>query len=154
MEIAVNVKPIQFPTDPLNEVFAAVVQASSKEMAVRVTHYVLLQRIAFGACSQVETRGNFRTGRELGHKQGHLPKKYMYIYRYFHVMRVHNIESKHILRKTVKTSCIVTYGTANIQSRILFVYVIPCYKALDKKRQFRLEKRISALTEQQNSSSN
>jgi hypothetical protein len=36
MEIAVNIKPIQFPTDPLNEVFAAVVQASSKEMAARV----------------------------------------------------------------------------------------------------------------------
>jgi hypothetical protein len=43
MEIAVNVKPLQFPTDPLNEVIAAVVQASSEEMVVTVpTHYVPL----------------------------------------------------------------------------------------------------------------
>jgi len=43
MEIAVNVKPLQFSTDPLNEVIATAVQASSKEMAGTVpTHYVAL----------------------------------------------------------------------------------------------------------------
>jgi hypothetical protein len=66
MEIAVNVKPIQFPTDALNEVFAAAVQASSKEMVARVpTHYVLLQRIAFRACEQVKTKGHPQGRREL-----------------------------------------------------------------------------------------
>jgi hypothetical protein len=66
MEIAVNVKPIQFPTDPLNEVFA-VVETSSKELAVRVpTHYVLLQRIAFGVCSHVETAGQLQDWKRTG----------------------------------------------------------------------------------------
>lgn len=59
----VNVEPLQFPTDPLNEGIAAAVQSSSKEMAQTVpTHYVELQRIAFLACNQARTTG---------HPQGH-----------------------------------------------------------------------------------
>ena len=48
MEIAVNIKPLQCPTDPLNEVIAAALQASSKEALATVpTYYSPLQGIAF-----------------------------------------------------------------------------------------------------------
>jgi hypothetical protein len=63
MEIAVNIKPLQFPTDPLNEVIAAALQASSKEMVANVpTHYSPLQRIAFRKCNQ-DRRGALKVGR-------------------------------------------------------------------------------------------
>lgn len=63
MEIAVNIKPLQLPTDPHNEVIAAALQARSKQMVATVpSHYLPLQGIAFRKCN-LACRGTLKAGR-------------------------------------------------------------------------------------------
>jgi len=63
LEISVNIKPLQCPTDPLNEVIAAALQASSKETLATVpTHYSPLQGTAFRKRNE-DCRGTLKAGR-------------------------------------------------------------------------------------------